>query len=110
MAQRVPDLFGLPWELPKPERLRYYERDGPAREGRGSPEFLMVVRVPTVRPYADQVQRISRFVWSRLPQAWRDNSKLRLRFSFHPQNPALNYNTEENAMVLEYNKNVRRPG
>ena len=99
----IQDLYGLPWGLPNPERLRLFIR-------RSSAEFWMVVRVPIVGTYEEQVGRIYRFVWSRLPQQWRQSSKLQLRFGFHKQNPALYFDPDENAKVLQYSKNIGSEG
>ena len=105
-GERYEDLYGLPYVLDPPDRLRYFDRRGNGRRRRASPEFLLVVRVPTVGAYDEQVRRIIAFVWSHLPQEWKDSSKLQLRFSFHPDHPGLEYSEEDNAKVLRYSTNT----
>ena len=68
--------------------------------------FLLVFRVPTVGTYEEQVQRIIAFAWTRLPQEWKDSSKLQLRFSYHRHNPRLEWSEEGNNEVLMYSANI----
>ena len=76
--ERLPNLYGLPWQLNPPDRLRYFQRQGVGPRRRRSPEFLLVFRVPTVGTYEQQVFRIINSAWTLLPQGWKDSSKLQL--------------------------------
>ena len=104
--ERLPNLYGLPWQLDPPDRLRYFQRQGVGFRRRRSPEFLLSFRVPAVGAYEHQVLRIINYAWTLLPQEWKGSSKLQLRFSYHRGNPKLEYSEEAGNEVIRYSTNV----
>ena len=90
-STRVEKIFGLPWYMPPGSPLTYMYKTaalGVALQHTNM-EALFIYKIPTENTYAHQVSRIIADAWEKLPLRWKANSKLLLRFSFHPDNPAL---------------------